>query len=191
MRMFHQIGRLRPFTLWLGLAGLSCNHDPTRHFSFDGPEWSDVLQPEEGGPFWTPIGFVGNSRDGTITPLDLRRGSLLGDQYGSPFTRPRVIATGEMRQLGQLVAWAPSDTEVQVFAADLAFGVLIEATYIEDMVAGEPLPPLPLASDPVFFRFGRIRGHISPTQRPRTPQGLHHHRRLAAHLRRRILDCGR
>jgi hypothetical protein len=150
MRMFHQIGRLRPFTLWLGLAGLSCNHDPTRHFSFDGPEWSDVLQPEEGGPFWTPIGFVGNSRDGTITPLDLRRGSLLGDQYGSPFTRPRVIATGEMRQLGQLVAWAPSDTEVQVFAADLAFGVLIEATYIEDMVAGEPLPPLPLASDPVF-----------------------------------------
>lgn len=132
-------------TAGVALAGLlaltACNRDTLRHFAFDGPEWSDVLTPEEGGPFWTEIGFVANTRDGTIVPLDLRHGTVLGDQFGAPFLRPRQIATGELRQLGQISAWAEDEDTVKVFAADLHFGVLVEATYVESMEGGEPQPP--------------------------------------------------
>ncbi len=127
-----------------------CNRDTLRHFAFDGPEWSDVLYPEEGGPFWTEIGFVANTRDGTIVPLDLRHGTVLGDQYGGPFLRPRQVATGELRQLGQISAWAEDDDTVKVFAADLHFGVLVEATYIEEVVDGEPQPPAARLSNATF-----------------------------------------
>ncbi len=130
--------------------GTACNRDTTRHFTFDGPEHSAVLYPDAGGPFWTEVGFVANTRDGTIVPLDLRHGTFLGDQFGGPFLRPRVVATGELRQLGQLVAWAPDDRSVVVFAADLHFGVLVEATYIASVEDGEPQPPAVAVSPAVF-----------------------------------------
>lgn len=132
------------------LGAVACNRDNTRHFTFDGPEHSAVLYPDDGGPFWTEVGFVANSRDGAIVPLDLRHGTFLGDQFGGPFLRPRMVATGEQRQLGQLVAWAPDDASVVVFAADLHFGVLVEATYIASVEDGEPQPP-PVAVSPAIF----------------------------------------
>ncbi len=118
---------------------------------FNGPEWADVLQPEAGGPFWSPIGFVANTRDGSITPIDLRHGTAVSDQHGAPFLPPRRVATGNLRQLGQIAAWVPAEDRVTVFAADLAHGLLVEAPYIRGLDSdGEPIPVVPTASEAVF-----------------------------------------
>lgn len=118
---------------------------------FNGPEWSDVLQPDAGGPFWSPIGFVANTRDGSITPLDLRHGTAASDQHGAPFLPPRRIATGETRQLGQVAAWVPEPDMISVFVADLTHGLLVEAPYVVGVEAdGEPIAVEPVAG-PVAF----------------------------------------
>lgn len=118
---------------------------------FDGPEWSDVLQPDQGGPFWSPVAFVANTRDGSITPLDLRHGTAVSDQHGAPFLPPRRVATGNTRQLGQIAAWVPAEDRVTVFAADLAHGVLVQAPYLRGLDStGEPIPVVPEAGEVVF-----------------------------------------
>ena len=65
-----------------------------------------VLRPEEGGPFYEPIGFVTNSRSGLIHPLDLKHGWLLADDPLSPFLWGASLPTGADRILGDVVAWA-------------------------------------------------------------------------------------
>lgn len=118
---------------------------------FDGPEWSDVLQPDEGGPFWSPVAFVANTRDGSITPLDLRHGTAVSDQHGAPFLPPRRVAMGNTRQLGQIAAWVPAEDRVTIFAADLSHGVLVQAPYIRGLDStGEPIPVVPEAGEIVF-----------------------------------------
>src|SRR6187549_1673906 len=98
--------------------------------NFDGPSGSDVLVPADNDLFEEPVGFVANSRSGTIVPIDLKYNILLDDQYAASWLRPRFVATGDERILDQVVAWTPSRTEVSLFSNDLAFGVLVEAPYI-------------------------------------------------------------
>lgn len=115
---------------------------------FDGPDGIDVLAAGE-GPFDEPVGFVANTRSGTIVPIDVKHGTLLGDQYAAPFLRPRWVATGDQRQLGQIVAWAPAPDQVTVFAADLAYDVLVEAPYVLS-ASEEPEVYALTHTDPVF-----------------------------------------
>ena len=117
---------------------------------FDGPAESAVLQPWQASPFNEPVGFVANSRNGTIVPIDLKHASLLADQLAAPYLPPRLVATGDQRQLGPLIAWGQGDG-ASVFAIDYAFGVVLEAPYIESIsAAGEPQPPTLAASEPLF-----------------------------------------
>jgi len=137
--------------LVLAVAASGCAVDPPLTPVFHGPEWIDVLDPAEGGPFWSPVAFVVNTRGGTITPVDVRHGTAVSDQHGAPFLPPRRVATGDARQLGQVVVWAdPESAEVRLLAADLAYGVLVEAPYVRGLGEdGAPLPIEPTATDPV------------------------------------------
>lgn len=126
---------------WLLAAGVlaSCGPDPALRPTFDGPIFADLLEPEEGGPFWTTIAFVSNSRDGSVVPLDIRHNTQVSDQFGAPFLAPRRVAMGDERQLGQVVAWSPGDETIDVFAVDHSNALLVQAPYIVGVSeAGEP-----------------------------------------------------
>jgi hypothetical protein len=128
----------------MGLAG--CDNTFVRTPSFDGPSASTVLDSREMGPFEEPVGFVANSRNGRIVPIDLKHATLLSDQVAAPFLRPRWTATGTGRLLGQLAVWAPTDEQVTLFVADNANNVLVEAPYITGM------DPNPACGRPIGFR---------------------------------------
>ena len=117
--------------------------------AFHGPTTATILRPE-GTLFEEPVGFVANSRSGHIVPLDLKHGTLLGDQFAVPFLRPRWVATGSSRLLGDIVAWAPTVDTVSLLAADTAHGVLLEAPYIVGF-DGEPEVVTPTFSSPDFL----------------------------------------
>jgi hypothetical protein len=116
---------------------------------FDGPYHSAVL-PEDQGPYESAVGFVANTRSGTIVPIDLKLGTLLSDNIGAPFMLPRVIATGDQRQLGEIAVWAPTEETITVFANDVSNGVLLVAPYIIGMEGG-PQVVEPTASEWTFF----------------------------------------
>lgn len=117
--------------------------------AFEGPVGAAVLDPADGGPFDEPVGFVANSRSGTIVPLDLKHGILLADIPGAPFASPRKIATGDDRQLDQIAVWAGPDDSVTLYASDLHYSVLVEAPYL---VGSDPFPDRydATSTDPVF-----------------------------------------
>ena len=100
------------------VLSLGCADDSDGRHSFDGPGGSTWLEAGE-GPFDEAIGFVANTRSGTIVPIDLKHATLLGDQLASPFLQPRWVATGDDRMLGDLLAWAPDDSSITLFPQTL------------------------------------------------------------------------
>jgi hypothetical protein len=137
----------QPIVLALGLL-MGCETVNYRLGVFDGPMGTAVLNPE-GTVFEEPVGFVANSRNGIIVPLDLKHGTMLSDQYGAPFLRPRWIATGARRMLGQMAVWSSAEDKVTVFATDMAHEVMIEAPYMTGF-DGEPIVPTPRYTKPTF-----------------------------------------
>ena len=125
------MGRQSLITVLAVLVG--CNDGFRRTPSFDGPSSSTVLDSREMGPFEEPVGFVANTRSGLIVPIDLKHATLLSDQVAAPFIRPRWVATGSERILGQVAAWSPTDDKITLYAADIANDVLVEAPYIVGM----------------------------------------------------------
>ena len=136
--------------LALGLGQSGCSTDTFGRGIFDRPDAAVVLDPLDGGPFDDPVAFVASTGNGVITPLDLKHGTVLADQLGGPFLTPRTIATGDMRQLGQLAVWAPDEERVTLFAADLSNDVLVEAPYVIGLDGGEPIPSVLESSEPAF-----------------------------------------
>ena len=133
--------------LTLGL--LACDEGYRHTHAFDGPVHSVILDHREMGPYEDAVGFVSSSRNGRIVPLDLKHGTMLSDQVAAPFIRPRWLATGTRRILGQLAVFSPDDIQVNVYAADTANDVLLEIPYVVDM---DPNPVIQTASHttPVF-----------------------------------------
>lgn len=133
------------------LALVACSPLELGTGAFEGPDAAAVLTAYD-GPFEVEVGFIANTRTGTIVPIDLKHNSLLSDQAASPFLRPRWVATGDERQLGQFVVWAPTDEQVSVLAADLNHNVLVEAPYIIGLSGdGEPQVFTPTHTEPVFL----------------------------------------
>ncbi len=108
---------------------LGCTDLPIVPLHFDGPVAAAVLPPGVGGPFEVPVGFVANSRNGTIVPLDLKQGRLLTDDATASFLRTAALSTGRRRILQDVAIWAEDGT-VTVWAADLGFGELLRVPYI-------------------------------------------------------------
>ncbi len=151
--MGHQQLTTAPRAGLLALVGslAACGPDPVLRPTFDGPIFADIFEPEEGGPFWTTIGFVSNSRDGSVIPLDIRHNTQVSDQLGAPFLAPRRVATGDERQLGQVVAWSPGDETIDVFVIDHTNAVVVQAPYIVGVAdSGEPVIAEATRTDPIF-----------------------------------------
>ena len=134
--------------LLLSVLLTGCADEISGNIIFDGPYHSAVLH--DGGPYESAVGFVANTRSGTIVPLDLKHGTLLSDNIGAPFMLPRVVATGDQRQLSEIAVWSPTPETITVFAIDLNYRKLIEAPYIIGMEGG-PQVVAPTASEPEFF----------------------------------------
>ncbi len=106
--------------------------------AFEVPIAADVLQPEVGGPFSEPIGFVANRHGGQIVQLALKQGRFLTDDPAVSFLRTNQLATGDDRVLTSVAVHAPSLDEVTVFAGDAAFERLLRIPYLLDCSGMSP-----------------------------------------------------
>lgn len=117
---------IRPVLL-LGLAG--CAEELPYEGAFDMPTGVTVLSPAH-GPFEQPVGFVANGVGGQIVQLDLKYGRFLTDDPTASFLRGNFLPTGGARMLTDVAAWAPTPSEVTLFAADRAFSTLVRVPYV-------------------------------------------------------------
>ncbi len=139
-----------------GLFGLvGCDDTPTIPLHFDGPVAAAVLPADGRTPFPGPIGFVANSRSGTIVPLDLEEGRLLTDDPTASFLRASAVATGQTRQLRDLAAFViggeAGDGEIWLWALDVANDQLVAAPYLTGVADdASPAEVVPEASEVAF-----------------------------------------
>ena len=99
--------------------------------AFELPVAAAILQPELGGPFEEPVGFVANGHGGQIVQLALKQGRFLTDDATVSFLRTNQLATGDDRRLGAVAVYAPAASEeVTIYATDQAFGQLLRVPYI-------------------------------------------------------------
>lgn len=118
---------IRPLIALLLLAG--CEEDEPYEGAFDMPTGVSVL-PSEHGPFAWPVGFVANGVGGQIVPLDLKYGRFLTDDPTAGFLRTNFLPTGGARLLTAVAPFAPSVSEVRLYAADRAFSTLLRVPYV-------------------------------------------------------------
>lgn len=118
----------------LTLALATCQKPLPYEGAFQLPIAAAVLQPEVGGPFLEPIGFVANGHGGQITPLSLKQGRLLTDDPTVSFLRTNPLATGGLRRLTGVAVVAPPERlgEVVVWAGDAWTGSLLRVPYLHD-----------------------------------------------------------
>ncbi len=119
---------------------LACDTDPSDVSEvFDGPTHAVVLHPEQGGPFYEPVGIVSSERNGGIGLLDLKHGWYLADDPASPFLPSTHLATGSRRILGPVVAYAPDET-VTLYVADRWTQTLLQVPWVTGVDgAGHPV----------------------------------------------------
>ncbi len=103
--------------------------------AFDLPVAVAVLQPEDGGPFLEPVGFVANHHGGQIVPLALKQGRFLTEDSSVSFLRGNPIPTGALRLLTSVAATAPTVDEVTLWAGDTRFGTLLRLPWLLDCEA--------------------------------------------------------
>ncbi len=116
-----------------------CNDVVVLEARMDGPAGAAVLHPDQGGPFYEPIGFVSNARNGRIWPLDLKHGWVVADDSAAPFLAGVPIPTGQRRILGDVVAYAPTSDVVTLFVADAFTGTLLEVPYVTGVDGDAPV----------------------------------------------------
>jgi hypothetical protein len=128
------------------LSLLSCSLDLLYNPLFDEPSRASILPSTEETGWKSSLGFIANRRSGKIVPLDLERNSAFSDQFSAPFLRPRGVATGAGRSLEDLVAFAPSNDRISLYALDTRSQKLLQVPYIEEMLP-EPQLITPTASE--------------------------------------------
>jgi hypothetical protein len=130
---------------------LGCSEEFGIPLHFEGPVAAAWLPESDDHPFKTPIGFVSNSRSGTIVPLNLKEGRLLSDDMSTSFLRASLLAMGRTRQLGDLSAFASED-RIQLWTLDVYRGELLSVPYITGVDKSDaPVEVEPTATDPTFF----------------------------------------
>lgn len=115
--------------IWM-LAALACKEPNNLQGSFDAPAYASVLSPEQGGPFVDPVAFVVNQDSGVIMPLDVQHGWIVPEDAAAPYVPSAGIPTGADRQLGPIAAYAPDDSSVSLWVADLASDSLLQVPWI-------------------------------------------------------------
>jgi DNA-binding beta-propeller fold protein YncE len=143
------VGRVTAALLVLAALAGCTEADDAIPLHFDGPVAAAVLGAGV-GPWRIPTGFVANSRDGTIVPLDLLMGRLLTDDPTASFLRSGAIATGHERILSDVAVVAGSDGVVTVWAIDQGFGHLLQIPYVVGLEDGAPVEFEPVVTEAVF-----------------------------------------
>lgn len=128
---------------------VGCTQTPRIPLHFDGPVAAAWLDVSDDLPFERPIGFVANSRSGSIVPLDLKEGRLLTDDSAASFLRAGALATGQTRQLGDIFAFAKGGV-VTVWALDIASDRVLMVPYITGVEADSPAEVVPESTEAVF-----------------------------------------
>jgi hypothetical protein len=82
------------------------------------------------GPFSEPIAYVANTVGGEIRALATRQGRFLNELPTGSFLRGNPLPTGRERAIGALAPWDFGQDRVSVFAADQAFGHLVEVPHV-------------------------------------------------------------
>ncbi len=105
--------------------------------TFELPRAAAVLQPEVGGPFEEPVGFVANGLGGQVVLLALKQGRFLTDDPTGSFLPANQLPTGDRRLLSSIAVYAPETDEVTVIVADRAFEQLVVVDYLTPCPDGE------------------------------------------------------
>ncbi len=137
--------------LSLAVTLAACTKPPPWEGTFDVPDAGAVLQPQTGGPFIDPVGYVASLHGGQIAMLDLRQGTFLSDQPTASFVRSAPLSAGRARILSGLAVYAPDQVVVDVFATDRAYGHLLRIPHVvgaDDR--GAPIRHEPTATEPLF-----------------------------------------
>lgn len=130
---------------------LGCSEEFGIPLHFEGPVSAAWLAESDDLPFQTPVGFVANSRSGTIVPLNLKEGRLLSDDGMASFLRASLLTTGRTRQLGELAAFADAGL-VQLWTTDVYRAELISVPYVVGVDDdGAPREFEPTSGEPEFF----------------------------------------
>ena len=130
---------------------LGCSEEYGIPLHFEGPVAAAWLPESADQPFGLPIGFVSNSRSGTIVPLNLKEGRLLSDDASASFLRASLLTTGRTRQLGDVVAFADAGT-INLWTLDVYRSELLSVPYVTSVSeGGAPEEVEPSNSEPVFI----------------------------------------
>lgn len=132
------------------LALFGCDNQPQYPGAFDLPVTAGVLQPEVGGPFAEPIGYVASQNGGQISLLALKQGRFLTDHQRVSFARGAPLATGNARLLSGVAPYALDAERVDVFAADRAFRVILRMPHVTGLTDGVPERAALTVSEPAF-----------------------------------------
>ncbi|MCO4743234.1 MAG: hypothetical protein KC912_00505 [Proteobacteria bacterium] len=140
--------RLAPLVV---LALVGCKETQRTPGAFDTPSALAILEPATGGPFNQPIGYAANTDGGRIAVLALTSGTFLSDDSSSPLARADRLATGEGRRINEIAVYAPEAGHVDLFAADKAYGHLLQIPHVVDVTTeGEPIELQAVATTPVY-----------------------------------------
>jgi hypothetical protein len=111
---------------------IACRQEEAYEGAFQVPVAAAVLQPEVGGPFQEPVGFVANGHGGQIVPLALKQGRFLTDDPTISFLRTNPLPTGGLRRLTSVAVVPQGVREVVLWAGDAATGSLLRVPYLYD-----------------------------------------------------------
>ena len=134
---------MTPRFSWAVVLLAGCGIDRVYSGNLEKPVAAAVVQPEVGGPFKEPIGYVASGYGGKIWPIALKRGQFLTDDGEASFLRSTPLATGAGRLLTSVATWAPDAETITVFAGDTAFERLLRVPHVIGVEDGEPVEPEP------------------------------------------------
>ena len=108
----------------------ACDQEESFVGNFDLPTGPAVLDPEQGGPFEEPIGFIPSAHTGLIELLALKQGRFLTTGNQASFVKAAPIATGEGRIISSVAAWAQGPDRVDVYGGDRRYGHLFRVPWV-------------------------------------------------------------
>lgn len=138
---------LSPTLLTLPLAAAlvalgGCSAESDYEGAFIVPFAGDITPPGAETPFGETIAYVASLDGGQIRPLAAESGRFLTDDPAATFLRGSPLATGGRRVLTDVSLWSPDATRLTVFAADQAFGHLLEVPHVTGVDEdGFPIEP--------------------------------------------------
>ena len=141
----------QPLIIALSTLIITTGCDDTDFYtgSFVGPSATAVALPNQGAPFSTPVGFVGNRKGGQISILALEDGRFQNDDAVASFVRGNPLAAGGKRIFSEITTWTTAN-RLTVFAGDQGFNQLLEIPYIVDVQEGRSIETTASATAPEF-----------------------------------------